>query len=137
MRPQGLLVTHAVPVRQRALQNIGEDLHIAMPVPSKPSARGDAILINHKQAPEAHELWVIIIGKRKRVVRVEPAMVGMAPLVTSANLYHLSFPSLNKVQSCGRVTNPPQVDNLPNNSRSALISLQRVAVVRARASRRR
>jgi hypothetical protein len=78
---------------QRAFQNVRENLHIAMAVRSKSRARSDAIFVNHAQAPEAHELRVIIIGKRKRVVRVEPAMIGVTPLFTSVNLYHSESPS--------------------------------------------
>ncbi len=61
------------------------------PCVPNPAARSDAIFVNHPQAPEPHELWIIIIGKRKRVVRVEPAMIGVAPLFISANLYHLEI----------------------------------------------
>jgi hypothetical protein len=59
-----------------------------MAVRPKSGARSDAIFVNDTQAPEAHELW-IVIGKRERVVRIEPAMIGVASLFTSANLYHL------------------------------------------------
>src|SRR5258708_30049571 len=79
-----------------------------MAVRSKSRCRSDAILVNHAQAPEAHELRVIIIGKRKRVVRIEPAMIGVAPLITSANLYHF------EISFCWPVSTRAPAPNRPN-----------------------
>ena len=45
VRPQHVLFAHAVAVRQAALHDIGEDLHIAMTVRSKAFARRDAVLV--------------------------------------------------------------------------------------------
>src|SRR5260370_21243385 len=99
-------MTHAVLMSQRAFQNVRENLHVAMAVRSKSGAWSDAIFIDHAQAPEAHELGVIIIRKGKRVVRVEPAMIGVTPLFTSANLYHLESPSAGRFPRGLR----PQID---------------------------
>ncbi|CFO77702.1 Uncharacterised protein [Bordetella pertussis] len=41
-------------------------------------AGGDAVIVDHTQRPEAHMGRIIVIGEGKRMVRIEPAVVGMA-----------------------------------------------------------
>src|SRR5262249_54885627 len=88
IRPQSLFMTHAVTVCERAFQHVSEDLHIAMAVSSKSRARSDSIFIDHAQIPEAQELGIVIIGKRKRVECVKPAMIRVASVLASADFYH-------------------------------------------------
>ena len=58
-------MAHAVLMGYRAFQNVGKNLHVAMAMRSESLARSDAIFIDHAQAPETHEVGIIIIGKRK------------------------------------------------------------------------
>ena len=46
----------------------------------KPLPRRDAVLVDHAQRAEAHVRGVVVVGERERVVRVEPAVVGVAAL---------------------------------------------------------
>src|SRR3989442_1374525 len=71
---------HGVLVGKRALEHVADDLHVAVPVGAEARARGDAILVDDAQRPEPHVLRVLVAGEGKAVVRVEPAVVGMAAL---------------------------------------------------------
>ena len=71
-------VAQAVFVRQRAGQDVADDLHVTMRVPAKAAARCDAIVVDDAQVAPAHVCRVVITGKRKTVVAVQPAVVGMA-----------------------------------------------------------
>ena len=63
---------------QRAAENVSDDLHIAMRMHAKATTAANRIVVDHTQRTKAHLRRIIIIGKRKRVVLVEPAVVGMA-----------------------------------------------------------
>ena len=79
-------VTHAVLVRELALEDIGQDLHVGVAVRREAPARGDAIFIDHAQRAESHEARVVIIRERERVMTVEPAVIRMAALGTGTDL---------------------------------------------------
>src|SRR5262249_2188364 len=89
VRSERFRAPHAVLVRQCALQHVGEDLHVAMPMHAESLPGGYAILVDYAQAAKAHELRIVIVAERKRVIGVEPAVVGMAPILTLANLNHI------------------------------------------------
>ena len=91
VRPQHLDVSHAVLVGQFAFQNVAQDLHVAVSVGSKAASFGYAVFVDHAQRAIAHVLGVVIVGKRKCVVRIEPAVVGMASFVTLAYCQHDAF----------------------------------------------
>src|ERR1700722_7564206 len=88
IRSERLLMAHAVLMRQRTLGDVGEDFHIAMGVHAEALAGSHAVFIDHTQAAETHELGVVIAGERKRMITIEPAMIGVASFFTFANLYH-------------------------------------------------
>src|SRR5450759_4037884 len=71
-------VAHAVLVLERALEDVGDDLHVAVAMGAEALARLHDVLVDHAQAAKPNVLRVVVIGKRKRVVAVEPAVVGMA-----------------------------------------------------------
>src|SRR5262245_43932717 len=52
-------------------------------------SRLNAVLIDHPQRAEAHVSWIVIIGKRKRVIGIQPAMIEMSPLCRAPNGYHI------------------------------------------------
>ena len=54
----------------------------------KPWPGCDAVLVDDPQGPEPHVLGVVVVGEGEGVVAVEPAVVGVAPLVALANLDH-------------------------------------------------
>src|SRR5207253_9645175 len=75
----------AVFVFERPLENVRDDLHVSMGMPGKSLSRSDAVFIDDAQRAESHVVGVVVGIKRKRVVRVQPAMIGMAALVAVAN----------------------------------------------------
>src|SRR4029077_17244999 len=79
---------------QRTLEDIRDDLHVAMTVRAETLARRHAVLVNHAQRAKAHEPRVVIISKRKGVIGIEPTMIAMAPLVGFANVKHNGTRSL-------------------------------------------
>src|SRR5262249_27259848 len=76
-----------------ALEHVGDDFHVAMRMRGKPVARLDAIFVDHAQAAEAHEPRIVIVAERKCVVRIEPAIVGMAALPGRSYLNHCLLPA--------------------------------------------
>ena len=68
----------------------------------KPRPFGYAVLVDDAQRAIAHVLRVVIVGERKRVVRIQPAVVGMASFVTLANSQHTaSFPFFTPAERSG------------------------------------
>jgi len=84
-------VAEVVAVLQRAVQHDREDLHVAVTVGPETLARLDAILIDHPQRAEAHVRRVVVVGEGKRVVGVQPAVIGMAPFAGLSYLDHLDL----------------------------------------------
>jgi hypothetical protein len=75
-------------VGQRALEDPGHDLHVAVRVATEPLSRLHAILVDHPQVAEAHPLRIVIVGEREGVKALEPAMLGMAAVVGLAQCDH-------------------------------------------------
>ena len=71
-------VSHAVLVFQRTFQDIGDDLHVTVGMGRKTFIWLDPILIDNPQVSEAHMLRVVITGKGKGVIGIQPAVFGVA-----------------------------------------------------------
>ena len=63
---------------QFPLEYVADDFHVAVTMGAKTGAGFDAIFIDHTQWTEIHIAGIDVIGERKAVTRVEPAMVGTA-----------------------------------------------------------
>src|SRR6185312_14581257 len=63
-------------VLQRAFQDVSDDLHVAMGVGWKASARCDPIFIDHAQRAEAFESRIAKVRERKSMFGVQPADLG-------------------------------------------------------------
>jgi hypothetical protein len=74
--------------RQRAVEHVAHDLHVAVSVRGEAGAGCNAVLVDHAQVAEPHVLRVVIVGERKRVVALEPAMIGVATVRRFANADH-------------------------------------------------
>src|SRR5690348_798539 len=61
-------------VFERAVQHIGNDLHVAMAMRRKSGARNDAILVDDAQRTKSHMRRIEIVAERKRVPAVEPTI---------------------------------------------------------------
>ncbi|MCY1365470.1 hypothetical protein D9M69_523160 [compost metagenome] len=84
----GRAAAHAVLVRDRAVQHVRDDLHVAVSVRPEAAAGGDAVVVDHAQRAEAHVSRVVVVGEGKGVKRIEPAMVGVASFGSAANCKH-------------------------------------------------
>ena len=87
-------VPHAVLVLHDAFVDVGDDLHVLVSVRSEPLAGLHPVLVDHPQGAEVHEVRIVVVGKREREVRVEPAVVGVPALVRSSDLDHRVAPCL-------------------------------------------
>src|ERR1700722_20668409 len=99
-RMNGRAVAHAVLVRQSAFEHITDDFHVAMAVCPKTLATRDAILVDHPQRAEMHVLRVVIAGERKAVIRIEPAVVSVAPFIGASNFEHVELPVMLRWREC-------------------------------------
>ena len=74
-------IAHVVLVRQVARQHIADDFHVLVAMGAKTGARRDAVFVDHPQVSPTHELRVLVAGKRKAVKRLQPTVVGVAPVL--------------------------------------------------------
>ena len=65
---EGLAGAGAVLMLDRAFQNIGEDLHVAVRMLAKARCGRDAVLVDDAQCAEAHVRWIVVLVKRKTEV---------------------------------------------------------------------
>src|SRR6266849_86764 len=71
-----------------AFEPVGDDFHVTVRVHWEAAAPGHTIVVHDAQSAKVHVLGVVVIGKGKREVRVQPAMIGVAALVALANVNH-------------------------------------------------
>jgi len=69
-----------------AFQDIGDDFHIAMGMRRESLAGLDSVFIDHAQMAEVHVLRIVIGVEGKRMVAVEPAVVGRDRVRSRAGL---------------------------------------------------
>src|SRR5690348_5106196 len=81
-------VAHRVLVRQRTVEHVAHDLHVAVAVRAEAGARANAILVDHAQRAEAHVQRIVVIGKREAVEGAQPAVVGIASFFGAAQRLH-------------------------------------------------
>lgn len=71
-------------MRQLAGQDVAEDLSIAVGVCGETRACCDSILIEDSQTTKLLELGAVVVGEAERVVRVQPAVVGVTAVARAA-----------------------------------------------------
>ena len=72
-------------MRELAVENVAEDLGIAVLVSREAIARRDAVFIEHAQTPEMLESVVEVVGEAEGVVCLQPAAVfGVAAFAGAA-----------------------------------------------------
>ena len=79
-------VAEAVAMRQGTLQHVAENFHVAVRMRAEALSAGDAIVVDDPQRPEAHVGGIEVIGKRERVLRLQPAVIGLAAFLGLAKL---------------------------------------------------
>ena len=72
------MVAEVVLVGDRALADVGDDLHVGVRVWREAGVGLDGVVVPHPQRPPAHARRVVVAGKGEVVLRVEPAVVGAA-----------------------------------------------------------
>ena len=55
----------AVLVLERALENVGQDLHVAVSVRAEALAGLDPVVVQHAQGAEAHVVGIVVVAERK------------------------------------------------------------------------
>ena len=78
-----------IAVRQPALEDIRKDLHVLMAVGIETAAPCHPVIIDDPERAEAHMARIVILAKRKAVMAVEPAKIGMAAFGRLAMNDHL------------------------------------------------
>src|SRR3954471_2288511 len=86
---------HRVLVRERAVEHVADDLHVAVPVGAEALAGVDAILVDHAQRAVAHVLRILVAGEGERVERAQPAVIREAAFGAAAHLVHVALPSVS------------------------------------------
>ncbi len=81
-------VAHRVLVREPALEDITDDLHVAVTVRAETLARLDAVLVDDAKGAEPHVLRVLVVREGKGVEGAKPAVLGKASFLAAANLHH-------------------------------------------------
>src|SRR6185312_2540660 len=86
-------VAETVFVFERAVEDVADDLHVAVTVGAEALPRRHAVLVDHAQAAEAHMPAVPVAAEREGVAAVEPAQFGPAAFVVTANGDHCLPPT--------------------------------------------
>ena len=81
-------IAHAVFVRQLAAEHVADDFHVLVAVRTKTPSGSNAVFIDNPQIAEAHVGRIVVTGKRKRVKRLEPTVVGITALSRPSDCDH-------------------------------------------------
>src|SRR5215470_1493334 len=79
--PDHRSIAHAVFVFQCTLENISNDLHIAVTMLGKPSTGCDKVFIDHAETTKAHVAWIVILIEGEGVIGIQPTMVEVTSLI--------------------------------------------------------
>src|SRR6266700_7273062 len=60
-RPDHRPGADAVLVLERTFENVGDDLHVAVPVRTEALTGAHPVLVDHAQGSKAHLLWIVIV----------------------------------------------------------------------------
>ena len=74
-------VAHTVLVGQFTRQHVADDLHVAVAMGAKAGAGRNAVFVDDAQVAKAHVTGVVVAGKREAVEGLQPAMIGIAPVL--------------------------------------------------------
>ena len=75
-------------MRELALEHVADDLHVAVAMRAEALAGCDTILVDDAQRSELDVLRIEVVGERERMVRLQPAVIGIAALVAAPDLLH-------------------------------------------------
>src|SRR5947208_4662907 len=84
-------VTHAVSVCEGAVDDVRQDLHIAVGMHAEAATWLDTILIDDYEIAEAAVARIVVVREGKSVPSVEPPVVGMTPFFAGPLDDHVAF----------------------------------------------
>ena len=61
-------VANAVPMFEGALQDIGNDLHVAVSMGVEARPRSDPVLVDDSQRPEPHVIGIVVMAESSRLM---------------------------------------------------------------------
>ena len=98
-RPDGAAAAGGILVGDGAVQDVSDDLHVAMGMGRKPGAAPDPILIDHTQRPKAFMRRVIIIAEGEGMAGFQPIDLVVTAVFGFADGDHASV-SIPKFAKC-------------------------------------
>src|SRR5438552_6962333 len=78
-------IAHAVLVLERAFEDPGDDLHVAVAMGAEAFARLDGAVVDDTKRAKSHVLRVVIEGEGEGVIGVEPPVIEMPALGSGAH----------------------------------------------------
>lgn len=72
---------HTVPVRQFAVQDVGEDLGVTVGVGWEAVLGVDSVFIEDSQTAKVLELGIVVVGEAEGMVGVKPSVISVASVV--------------------------------------------------------
>ncbi|MCY1375910.1 hypothetical protein D9M69_633600 [compost metagenome] len=81
-------VAEVVFVGNRAFTNVSDDFHVPVGVFREAGAGGDHVIVPHSQVAPVHTFWVVVLGERKVMMSIQPAVVGAAQGVERSEFEH-------------------------------------------------
>src|ERR1700730_3861881 len=89
-------------------QHVSQNLDCAVRLVIVAFAGSDAVLVDDAQWPEVLEHGIVVIGKRERMVRLQPAVIGVTPIQTPADFEHAASSLWIFPMSWALCRRPPQ-----------------------------
>src|SRR5262245_49499458 len=81
-------VPHAVLVLERPVEDVREDLHVAVEVRAEPLSGLHAVIVEDAQRAKAHVPGIAVVGERERVAAVEPFDARVAAITCASDRDH-------------------------------------------------
>jgi hypothetical protein len=88
-------VAHRIAMLQRALDDVGDDFHVAMRVHAKALAGSNEVLVDDAQRLEMRVARIMIIRKAEGVIGIQPTVIGVAAFTGFSNINHNLILSLS------------------------------------------
>src|SRR5690606_7671367 len=85
---------------ESSLEHVRHDFHVTMRVRVEALAGRDNILVHHSERAKPCVLGVAIRVERKRVVRIQPTVVSVSPLVCSSDRDHARLLLITRCRNC-------------------------------------
>ena len=75
-----------------AVSHIGDDFHVTVRMFWETGAGSDDVVVPHAQIAPVHALRVVVLGERKVMMRVQPAVIRAAQCVERSEFKHDDAP---------------------------------------------